>query len=351
MTVLGAEIAQPWFLLAAVLALPAMWWSMRGSGRVVFSSLRSLPTSATWRTRLAWLPDALLGLAVVGFAIALAEPRKGDNSSRVQREGIGVVMAVDVSGSMRAQDLAEAGDGARCDYDPNHDPTRLGAVKRVFEQFVVGGANGLDGRPDDAIGLVAFARYADTRSPLTLDHGNLIAAARHLDFAQGHDDGTAIGAGLELAVQRVTEFKARSKIIVLLTDGESNVHDIDEGDAIADAVKHGVKVYTIGAGTTGVAPICADDGSRGGALMRMPVSIDENLLRTIAEKTGGQYFRATDAKTLKNIYLQIDKLERTKIEEQRFLQYTQYYPWFLAAAMALVVIAFGLRATVLRRLP
>lgn len=351
MTVLGAEIAQPWFLLAALLALPAMWWSMGSSGRVVFSSLQSLPAGATWRTRLAWLPDALIGLAVVGFAIALAEPRKGDSNSRVQREGIGIVMAVDVSGSMRAQDLAEGGDGARCDYDPKHDPTRLGSVKRVFEQFVVGGANGLDGRPDDAIGLVAFARYADTRSPLTLDHGNLITAARQLDFAQGQDDGTAIGAGLELAVQRVTEFKARSKIIVLLTDGESNVHDIDEGDAIADAVKHGIKVYTIGAGTTGVAPICADDGSPGGALMRMPVSIDETLLRKIADKTGGQYFRATDAKTLKNIYLQIDRLERTKIDEQRFLQYKQYYPWFLGAAMALVVIGFLLRATALRRLP
>lgn len=351
MTVFGAEIAQPWFLLAAVLALPAMWWSMRGSGRVMFSSLGALPAGSTWRTRLAWLPDALIGVAVIGFATALAEPRKGDSSSRVRREGIGVVMAVDVSGSMRAQDLAEGGDGARCDYAANQDPTRLGAVKRVFEQFVVGGANGLDGRPDDAIGLVAFARYADTRSPLTLDHGNLITAARQLDFAQPQDDGTAIGAGLELAVQRVTEFNAASKIIVLLTDGESNVHDIDEEDAIADAVKHGVKVYTIGAGTTGVAPICADDGSRDGALMRIPVSIDENLLRRIADKTGGQYFRATDAKTLKDIYLQIDKLERTQIEEQRFLQYTQYYPWFLAAAMGLVVIAFGLRVTLLRRLP
>lgn len=351
MIIHGIEIAQPWFLLAALLALPAMSWAKRSSGRVVFSSLRSLPAGTSWRTRMSWLPDAMLGVAVLGFAIALAGPRKGDDHSRVHREGIGIVMAVDISGSMRAQDLAEGGDGARCDYDRQHDPTRLGAVKRVFEQFVVGGGNGLDGRPDDAIGLVAFAHYADTRSPLTLDHGNLIAAARQLDFAVGDDDGTAIGAGLELAVQRVAEFKARSKVIVLLTDGESNVHDIDEDDAIADAVKRGIKVYTIGAGTTGVAPICAEDGSPGGALMRMPVSIDETLLRKIAEKTGGQYFRATDAKTLKNIYLQIDKLERTKIDEQRFLQYRQYYPWFLATAMALVVLAFTLRSTLLRRLP
>jgi Ca-activated chloride channel family protein len=350
-TVAGIEIAEPWFLLAALLALPALWWSTMGSGRVVFSSLSSLPTGSTWRTRLAWLPDAMTGLAVIGFAIALAGPRKGEAPSRVRREGIGIVMAVDVSGSMRAQDLAEGNDSARCDYNRQNDPTRLGAVKRVFEQFVIGGAHGLDGRPDDAVGLVAFARYADTRSPLTLDHNNLITAARQLDFAAGEDDGTAIGAGLELAVQRVAEFKARSKVVVLLTDGESNVHDIDEADAIADAVKRGVKVYTIGAGTTGVAPICAEDGSPGGALMRMPVSIDESLLRKIAEKTGGQYFRATDAATLKSIYVQIDKLERTKIDEQRFLQYKQYYVWFLAIAMSLVVAALTLRSTLLRRLP
>jgi len=348
----GAEITQPWFFLAALLALPALWWSVRSSGRVVFSSLRALPAGGnTWRTRFAWLPDAMIALAVIAFAIALAGPRKGDKSSRVHREGIAVVMAVDISGSMRAQDLAEGGDSAQCEYTRDHDPTRLGAVKRVFEQFVMGGQNGLDGRPDDAIGLVAFARYADTRSPLTLDHGNLITAARQLDFATSEDDGTAIGAGLELAVQRVTEFKARSKVIVLLTDGESNVHDIDEDTAIDDAVKAGIKVYTIGAGTTGVAPICADDGSRGGALMRMPVSIDEGMLRKIADKTGGQYFRATDGKTLKKIYLQIDQLERTKIDEERFLEYVQYYPWFLAIALGLVVLAFVLRGTLLRRLP
>lgn len=351
MIILGVEIAHPWFLLAAVLALPALWWSKRSSGRVVFSSLSSLPAGSSWRTWLAWVPDALMGIAVLGFAIALAGPRKGDASSRVRRDGIAIVMAIDVSGSMRAQDLADGGEAARCNYNRQNDPTRLGAVKRVFEQFVLGGANGLDGRPDDAVGLVAFARYADTRSPLTLDHDNLIAAARQLDFAVGDDDGTAIGAGLELAVERVAEFKARSKVIVLLTDGESNVHDIDEADAIADAVKRGVKVYTIGAGTTGVAPICAEDGTPDGTLMRMPVSIDESLLRKIADKTGGQYFRATDAATLKNIYVQIDKLERTRIDDRRFVQYKQYYTWFLGTGMALVIAALALRSTLLRRLP
>jgi len=343
------ELAHPGFLLAALAALPALYWSRRAAGRVVFSSLRALPLGGeTWRTRLAWLPSALDVLAVIAFAIALAGPRVGDKSSRVRREGIAIMMAVDVSGSMRAQDLAGE-QGATCDTE-GRDPTRLGAVKRVFEKFVLGGA-GLDGRPDDAVGLVAFARYADTRSPLTLDHPNLISAARQLDFARQDEDGTAIGAGLELAVQRLADYKARSKVIVLLTDGESNVHDIDEDQAIEDAAKAGIKVYTIGAGTTGVAPICADRGDGRSQLMQMGVSIDESLLRKIATKTGGQYFRATDKASLDRIYKQIDKLERTQIEEERFLEYRQFFTYFVGGALVLVTIALLLRGSLLRRLP
>jgi len=346
MTFLGAEIPHPWFLLVALLSLPAFWWSTRSAGRVVFSSLRALPAGGTtWRTELAWLPDALVALAVVAFAVALSGPRKGDRSSRVHDEGIGIVMAVDISGSMRAQDLADAKHPATCNYDAATDPTRLGAVKRVFEHFVDGGG-GLEGRPDDAIGLVAFARYADTRSPLTLDHANLVTAARQLDFAPEEEDGTAIGAGLELAVQRAMDFKTRSKVVVLLTDGDSNVHDIDEDTAIDDAVKAGVKVYTIGAGTKDRAPMCI-----GGVLRRVNIQFDDGLLRKIADKTHGQYFRAEDGKGLAQIYKQIDQLERTKLEEDRFTEYRQFYPWFVAVALGLVVLANVLRGTLLRRLP
>ena len=336
--------AQPWFLLAALLAAPAVWWSVRSSGRVVFSSLRALPSGGeTWRTRIAWLPDALIGLAIVSLAVALAGPRAGDKTARIRRDGLAIMMSVDVSGSMKALDLSAK----------NKELTRLDAVKQVFEQFVVGGA-GLDGRPDDAIGLVAFARYADTRSPLTLDHGNLAAAARQLDFAVEGEDGTAIGAGLELAVTRLAEFKPKEKvgrIVILLTDGESNVHDIDEDTAIDDAVKAGVKVYTIGAGTNGIAPIRVQRGDGSSDLMQMQVSIDETTLRKIADKTGGQYFRATDNASLAKIYKQIDSLERTTIEQEQFTEYHQYYGWFVVIAMGLVVAAFLLRGTVLRRLP
>jgi len=341
----GLELASPAMLLVALLAVPAVWWSVRSSGRVLFSSLRALPLGGhTWRTRLAWVPDALAGLTVVALAIALAGPRAGDQSARIRREGIAIMMAVDVSGSMRALDLSEN----------NRELTRLDAVKEVFERFVFGGKR-LAGRSDDAIGLVAFARYADTRAPLTLDHGNLAAAVRQLEFAEQQEDGTAIGAGLELAVTRLAEFKASQpgvgRIVILLTDGESNVHDIDENTAIEDAVKAGVKVYTIGAGTTGIAPIRVPQPDGSSDLMQMQVSIDETTLRTIAEKTGGQYFRATDNASLARIYGQIDQLERTTIEQDQFTQYHQYYGWFVAAAMGLLVLALLLRGTVLRRLP
>jgi Ca-activated chloride channel family protein len=345
-TLFGVELARPWLALVA-LAAPVAWGLARlGSGRVVFSSLRALPAGGhTWRTRIAWLPDAMFGLAIVALAIALVGPRKGDENARVRRDGIAIMMAVDISGSMRAEDLA--GDlRATCDYDADHDPTRLGAVKRVFAKFVAE-------RTNDAIGLVAFARYADTRSPLTIDHGNLVAAARQLTFARAtedmatNEDGTAIGAGLELAVQRVADFASQSKVVVLLTDGASNVHDIDEDTAIDDALKHNVRVFTIGAGTKGYAPICTPDGRLAG----MAGDLDENLLRKIADKTHGQYFRATDGASLSSIYEQINKLTRTTIEEDRFTEYHQFYPWFVAAALALVAIALVARGTVLRRLP
>jgi Ca-activated chloride channel family protein len=334
-----------WWMLGMLwLVVPAVWWSVRSSGRVVFSSLRALPAGGeTWRTRIAWMPDAMIGLAIVSLVIALTGPHRGDEAARIRREGIAVMMAVDVSGSMKALDLSEK----------NRELTRLDAVKDVFEKFVLGG-KGLDGRPDDAIGLVAFAHYADTRSPLTLDHNNLVTAARQLDFAEREDDGTAIGAGLELAITRLAEFKPKekvSRIAILLTDGVSNVHDIDEDAAIDDAVKAGIKVYAIGAGTNGIAPIrvTREDGSSD--LMQMQVEIDESTLRKIADKTGGQYFRATDHASLEQIYAQIDRLERVEIEQDQFTDYHEYFPVFAIAAMLLVIGAFALRGSVLRRLP
>lgn len=338
----GVDFAHPILFVLVPLSALAWYWASVSAGRIVFSSLRALPAGGhTWRTRLAWVPDVLLALAVISLVVAAAGPRRGDKNARIRREGIAIMMAVDMSGSMRALDLSKK----------NRELTRLDAVKEVFERFVLG-------RPDDAIGLVAFARYAETRSPLTLDHGNLVAAARQLDFAPENEDGTAIGAGLELAVQRLGEFQARTpngarlaKIAILLTDGESNIHEIDEDTAIEDAQKAGIKVYTIGAGTQGIAPVRVPVGDGRTELMQTRVSIDEATLRKIADKTGGQYFRATDNASLQRIWTEIDEREKTMFEEERFTEYHQYYDRFVIAGMLLAIGALVLRATLLRRLP
>jgi Ca-activated chloride channel homolog len=337
------ELTEPWFLLLAILALPAWWWSRNSSGRVVFSSLSVLPKGVrNWRVRLAWLPDAMFALAVVAMAVAASGPRTGDRNSRIRRDGIAIMMALDRSSSMMALDLSEA----------RREQTRLDAVKRVFEEFVMGGG-ALKGRPDDAIGLVAFAAHADTRSPLTLDHENLLTAARQVELVQPGEegeDGTSIGAGLALCVERLRQFSSPSKVIVLLTDGKQTVFDIDVDKAIEEATAAGIRVYTVGAGTNGVAAVRIDRGF-GPELIQVPVEIDEDLLRHIASRTGGEYLRATDAKALRNVYQRIDALERAKIEETKFLRYRLHYRWFLGGALVLLALAALARGSVLRRLP
>jgi len=332
------ELTRPWLLLAALAAVPVLILARRAAGRVVFSSLGALPAAArgSWRTRFDWIPDILLATAVIAMAVGLAGPRAGERDARVRREGIAIAMVVDISGSMAALDLAEKG----------VEQTRLDAVKKVFERFVLGGA-GLAGRPDDAVGLVSFAGYADTRSPLTLDHDNLIAAARGLELVRDRrEDGTAIGDGLALAVERLREAPARSKVAILLTDGVNTAGKQAPLAAAADAAEHHIKVYTVGAGTNGTAPM-----RFGGELVAVPVEIDEPLLQQIAERTGGAYFRATDAGGLAEVYKEIDRLERSELTEVRFLEYHEHYWIPLAAGLALATLALLLRASVLRRLP
>lgn len=335
---MSLEWTEPWYLLTALLAVPAWLLARHAAGRVVYSSLQVLPArAATWRTRLAWLPDALYALAIVAFAIAMAGPRRGEEDSRIRRDGIAIVMAVDTSSSMAALDLSVGG----------RERDRLVAVKEVFERFVAR-------RIDDAIGLVSFARYADTRSPLTLDHGNLLVAARGLELTQARtrEDGTAIGDGLALAVERLAASKARSKVAILLTDGEDNASQISPDEAAVIARDAGVKVYAIGAGTVGVAPVRVTDPDTGASqLVQVQVSIDEDLLRAIAESTGGKYFRADDAAALDAIYDEIDRLETTELEEVRFADYRELFDWLVALGLVLAIAALLLRATVLRRIP
>lgn len=341
MTLFGIELAHPWALLGALAIVPVVLLARRAAGRVQFSSLATLPHGRTWRTALAWVPDALLGVAVLALVAALAQPQRYDGQHRVKRRGIAIMMVLDRSSSMRAIDLS---DGQR-------EQTRLDAVKRVFEQFVVGG-DGLSGRPDDAIGLIGFARYADTLSPLTLDHANLVTAARQLAIAsQRGEDGTAVGDGLAQAVSRLEAAPQASKVAIVLTDGVSNAGEVAPLAAAELARDAHVRVYTIGAGTNGRAAMRVESPFGGTELVQVPVQIDEDTLTKIAETAGGRYFRALDLDGLRQVYREIDRLERTEIDESQSAEPAQLYGYLVGLAMLAIAVAVTLRLTALRRMP
>ncbi len=329
-------------LLLALAAIPAFFLARRSSGHLVFSSFKLLPErGGSWRTRLAWLPDVLIALAIIATAVALAGPETDKTDNRVEREGIAIMMVVDTSGSMRALDLSTS----------DKERTRLDAVKDVFIDFVNPGGK-LSGRPDDEIGLISFAGYADSRAPLTLDHGNLSTAANNLGIVkEAAEDGTAIGDALTLAVERLEQARAKSRVIILLTDGQQTAGTATPRAAAKVARTKGVKVYTVGAGTRGVAPIRVQLGQGQSVLRQMQVNIDEATLKAVAQITGGQYFRATDYKGLSQVYKAIDKLETTKIVEDRIRDPRHHYWMFMAAGLFLAGLGFVSRETAFRRLP
>jgi len=346
------EFRDPWFL-AGLLLVPLIFAASvrRAEAFVTYSTLqlvRELP--GAWRSRLSGLPALLITAALACTVVALAGPRTGNDTSRVHREGIAIMMVVDRSSSMDARDLVP----------DDRNINRLDVVRTLFKQFVLGmrddapldvEVNGA-GRPDDAVGLVAFSGYADGLCPLTLDHGNLANIVSDLHIVtQRSEDGTALGDGLALAVERLREHKSRSKVAILLTDGQNNAGVITPNQAAELAAEQKVKVYCIGAGTRGVAPMPAKDRRGRTVLFQRRVDIDEKTLRKIARTTGGKYFRATDAASLAEIYHEIDQLERTEITEVRYLEYQQWYPPFVWAALSCVTIGTLLGGTLLRRLP
>jgi len=339
------ELKDPLLLLTALLAIPIyrLLLRRRGAAAVGFSNVAAASRAPrSWRVRLAFVPWLLVSLAVVAMAVALARPRVPDELTRVRSEGIAIVMVVDRSGSMEARDLVE----------DDQSVSRLAVVKARFVEFVTGGESG-NGRGDDAIGLVAFARWADGLCPLTLDHGSLLSIVDDMEIVtERREDGTALGEGLGLAVERLRKHKARSKIAILLTDGVNNAGDISPIQAAELAKANDVKVYCIGTGTQGVAPFPVVDPFTGRTqLRRMRVEIDEATLKEIATMTGGRYFRATDEKSMASIYGEIDQLERTEITEKRYLNYHEKYLPFVATALALLGLGFALGGTLLRRLP
>ena len=355
------------WLLLLVLLLPLLWWHKRGGRRrsaVLFSSLEPLVEAGTsWAVRLRWLVPALRAGALTLLVICLARPQKADEHTRIFTEGIAVQLVLDRSGSMLAMDFEVDGRAV----------SRLDAVKQVVEEFVAGGDN-LPGRPDDLIGLISFATYADSLCPLTLDHGHLIEAVRQTKVSWAEEDrATAIGDAIALGVERMASVEERrklgtarikSKVMVLLTDGESNVGDIDPLTAAKMAAAFDITIHTIGAGTdAALAPVPTIDPFSGERVMRrVPVSIDEETLRSIAELTGGEYFRATDSDSLERVYAGIDELERTKIEERRYTDYKEMtvesvrlggltLPPLLAVVVVLLAAEIILANTRFRSLP
>ena len=336
------ELRDPLFLLGAALAPVIYVLARRLPAALTYSSLAAADAAPrSLRVRLDPLPAAMLALASVCLAVAMAGPRSGDATTRVKREGIAIMLAVDRSGSMDARDFVKGDYGI----------SRLDAVKVALKEFVTGGDDG-DGRPNDLIGLVAFGTYADGICPLTLDHGNLLSIVDDVQVARIQSEAaTAVGEGLALAVERLRAHPARSKVIVLLTDGVSNAGEIEPLQAAELAASLGIKVYTVGAGSTGIAPMPFQTGSGRTALRRVAVEMDEQTLMEIAERTGGRYFNAKSAQGLLETYDEIDALERTEVSEIRYLQYREHYPLFVLLALALIAIASLAGGTVLRRLP
>ncbi len=338
------ELKDPWFLMLLLLVPLVHRLASRATSQLQFSSLQLLQgTPTSLRLRLSGLPAVLLSLAMALLVIALARPRSPQSETRVSREGIAIMMIVDQSSSMNARDLVE----------DDQSVNRLDVVKEVFLDFVYGTAGAAGkGRPDDLVGIVTFAGYADSVCPLTLDHGNLRSIVEQMQIvAEQSEDGTALGDGLGLAVERLRRSPAESRVAILLTDGVENAGVIPAAKAAELAAENDIRVYCIGAGTNGMAPVPMRGLFGGVTLVGQPVEIDEKTLQEIADRTGGKYFRAENRESLAEIYAEIDTLERTEVSELRYLQYSEHFSGFVMSGMMLIAIAAVLSGSVFRKLP
>jgi Ca-activated chloride channel family protein len=330
------RLADPWLLLLLGTLLLLLPRRRRGAREAAvrypsLDVLRAVAPAGAGRRRaiLGLLRAVVLGLAVV----ALARPQLGTAETTVHREGVDVMLAVDVSGSMLAEDFTI--DGKRT--------SRLDAVKDVVRQFVAD-------RPQDRIGLVLFAGRPYTQAPLTLDHGWLLQNLARASVGM-IEDGTAIGSALAAATNRLRASTAPSKFVVLLTDGQSNAGNITPETAAEAAAALGIKVYTVGAGSRGMAPFPMKDFFGNTVYRPMQVDIDEATLEAIAKKTGARFFRAADFESLRQVYAEIDRAEKAPFDAPEFLDYREAYPWLLWPALGLLLLEVGLGETVLRKLP
>ncbi|MFM7133014.1 MAG: vWA domain-containing protein [Planctomycetota bacterium] len=315
--------ASAWLLLLMPVAAVALVRMLRARARpaVRFSSLHAVHAAPAGRwTSLLALPHFLRIGALLLLVVAIARPVETSETERTLVEGIAIELVVDRSDSMRAMDFT-------VDERPAN---RLDALKDIARRFIAGG-DGFAGRPNDLVGVVVFARNADSMVPLTLDHGVVLDAIAQIDFPDGGNEmGTAIGDSVALGVEKLKdaadranrggETRIKSKVLVLLTDGESNAGELSPEEAASLAASTGVKIYAIGLGTEGVAPVPVQTPF-GMRIQRVPVSIDEKTLTAISTATGGRYFRATGTESLREIYATIDALEKSKIEESKLVRY------------------------------
>jgi Ca-activated chloride channel family protein len=325
----------PWWLLAGLFAI-ALWWLSRLLRRPAlrFASAAGLrPVAAQSRPFWLRLPALAKLASLLLIVIGLARPRQGLETTKLTAKGIDIVLAVDVSTSMLAEDFEWQGQRRN----------RLEVVKHVVREFV-------EHRPNDRIGLVIFAGRPYTQSPLTLDHGWLLSQLERTKIGI-LEDGTAIGSGIATGLNRLRTSKSKSRVMVLLTDGVNNAGTVTPDTAAELARSMAVKIYAIGAGTKGLAPFPAKDAFGRVVYQPAKIEVDDEGLTRIAEATGGLYFRATDTESLKRVYQQIDQLEKTTIEQPRYLVYREWYPWLVASALALLLLEIALSQTWLRVLP
>ncbi|WP_304335747.1 VWA domain-containing protein [Capnocytophaga leadbetteri] len=317
-----------WLLLLLPLMLLWYWfWNKKSQANVTFSTTIAFKKMKSWSDALYHLLFVLRMIAIALIVVALARPQTHSENAKTKiTDGIDIVMAIDVSASMLSQDLK---------------PNRFEALKKVASQFV-------KDRPNDRIGLVIYAGESYTKTPVTTDKSIILNALSEITYGQ-IEDGTAIGMGLATAVNRLKESKAKSRVIILLTDGVNNTGFIDPQTAAELAAEYGIKVYTVGIGTNGMALSPYALNADGSIIYRMQqVDIDEPLMKKIAQVTKGRYFRATNNQKLQQIYDEINQMETTKIEEFKYTEVDEKFRWWVLVAGVLLLLEFVLKHTLLR---
>jgi Ca-activated chloride channel family protein len=329
------RFANPEFLLLLLIVPALIYWYVRKnvarSGTIRYSNIglvKNVDHSSN-KKKYRHLTFVLRMIAVSLLIVGFARPQSGHSEEEIITEGIDIVIALDISSSMLAED-----------FKPNN---RLEAAKIVAQDFI-------KGRTNDRIGMVVFAAKSFTQCPLTLDYGILMNFIEEIEIGM-IEDGTAIGMGIANAINRLRDSKAKSKVLILLTDGQNNRGQIDPLTAAKVAQAFGVRIYTVGVGTHGSALYPVDDPIFGKRYVSMPVQIDEPMLQEISKLTNASYFRATDKQSLENIFKEIDELEKTKIEVKQYTRFKELFVRYLFVALGLIVVEVVLNNTKFRKIP